>query len=110
MRIITFCIAILLLSGCSLFKPQTDICSHFSTQLQQSYCYASNEVTAARKAVRQSLIDGAITKSQAIKARDLLNEADAILDSTSALIHMGDEEGAQQNLRLTRSILLELKK
>jgi hypothetical protein len=100
-----------LLAGCPVTRPggAVDECSGYTTTVQRSYCYASKEVTAARRATTQSLKDGAISKSTATAIAAKLSEADTILDGVELLILAGDTEQAGGQLQTVRSILLELK-
>ena len=97
-----------LIMGCSTMQPAVDECQGYNTEVKQQYCYASKEVSSARRSVAQSLLDGAITKEQAIRARDILNEADAGLDVVESLILAGQEVEARSQLTILRAILLRL--
>ena len=107
MRILCSVIAILILSGC---VGVVDTCAPYPTITERSYCYASNEVTAARNATTQSLKDGSITVGQAKKAAKVLSDADAVLDRVELLIAAGDLSQADVQLSVARTILLELKR
>lgn len=108
MRILCSFILAIALSGCAGF--QTDICAPYPTLTERSYCYVSNEVTAATNAVTQSLIDKSITVDQAKKAQAVLDRADAVLDDVERLIMLGDLTQADVQLTAARTILLELKR
>ena len=103
-------VVVLLLSGCAGLMPNVDVCASYPTTTERSYCYASNEVTAARNATMRSLKDGAITVDQAKKAAKVLSDADAVLDNVEMLIAAGDMSQADVQLSAARTILLELKR
>lgn len=109
MRPLLFCL-VLLQAGCAALAPQVDICAPYPTITERSYCYASNEVTAARNAVTQSLKDRTITVDQARKAAKILSEADAVLDQVELLIDAKNLAEADSQLVMARQILLELKR
>lgn len=100
---------IISLSGCSIFQPKVDECASYDTTVKKSYCYSSKEVTALRLATAQSYQDGAITKEQAISARDVLNIADEHLDLAESLILTGDDVQATESLESVANLLRALK-
>jgi len=100
---------LILVSGCSMLKPEVDECANYDAPAKTSYCYLSKEVTALRLATAQSLNDGAITREEAIRARDILSEADGYLDIAEKLIVTGDEVKATNSLTTVRALLVELR-
>lgn len=98
----------LALVGCAHVSPPVDECAGYDTRIKQVYCYASKEVATARRAVAQSLLDGAIKRDDAIEARDILNRADLALDTAERLIIAGEDDEAGAVLHAVREILLEI--
>lgn len=95
------------LAACTSTGPSVDECAAYDTGAMRGYCYASKEVTAARRAVAASLRDGSITLDQAIRARDTLSRADSVLDEVERLIIVRQDGDAQLLLVTFREILAE---
>ena len=106
MKYLVLCLFITI-SGCNLLP--IDECAGFKTGVEQLYCRMSKEVTALRRATKQSLLDGSINLEQAKKAAEILTRADSVLDKAEIAITAGNLQSAETQLILARQILLETK-
>lgn len=104
-----FLLALSACSGALFDRVGSDICLHFEGSAKQNYCRLSEEVSAMREALAQSVRDRVISVDRAVRLRNALNRADAVLDDVAELLRRGDDVMAAKTLTVARSILLEIK-